>query len=501
MFNPKKTIKKVLLFNFLIFFVLVFSSMMNLDAYVRGDYMSTNEKWVFYVFSPPTDYTERTVTWGAAGTIVRLSSNGTEVIIVGYNSSTMVNVYDITGGQHKIIESFTINRMGEKHIYIPIGTYLKIAANNPISVLIRGGIMYSLVGSRIFYPSTDGGFAGKEFIIYVPGGTGWSHIAFGIESGSLIVYDKEGRIVKEARIKADSAISLPIVKEGVYRIVSTGRILIYSAGSGGGGSHIGANGFEICPSVLGGKIGREFFSFSPRLLIISQESSCKVRIIELEKGNVIAEKDLLPREVWFINGSIASITTSPTSNTPKPVKIESTGNIIVYSCTTAVPTGESDDMQWLSSGVAFIGIKPNEIITLYIPSQVILFSPETNAEVEIGGIKLFVKRGEYRDLPMSGSLTIRSNTTLLLQVISRISSEDIGTTASPNYIYVDDVRTFGSYLITPQSIFIEYPPPEKTKEEEDNTVLIMAGAIVIVVAFTITTVFFLRRRQAKNFKV
>ena len=475
---------------FFIFYLVISALAMSLPCKTVQNvnaYADTSE-WVYYGYSPSANYTEKDVEWGAAGTIVHLSSNGTKLTIVGYNDSTHVTIYDITGGQSKVIDSFTVDRMDEHSVLLPLEISFKVVSDNPIAVLIHGGIMYPLSASRLFYPSTDGGYAGKEFIFHaIVIGRGQGHYAYGIESGEITVYDRKGSVIKTLNVQANSTVSLPLLKEDVYRISSTGRIMVYSTGEG----------FDVCPSVLGGKIGKLFFSSSPRLLIISQEKPTKVRILEAGKGTVLAEKDLAPREAWFINRTIAPITVTSTSDAPKHVLIESTEDIVVYSATTAVPTGGgyTDGMRWIRCGISFIGIKPHEPATLYVVSRAIVFSPVANAQINIGGIKMTVKKGGYKELGASGILTLTSNATIIIQLISQVATENVGTPANPYFIGVIDMRNFGSYLMSPNSVSIEYPPPKKTEEGSNMTYFVAGGAAVAVIAAALVIIFLKKQKS------
>jgi len=450
------------------------------------------QEWVYYGFSPAANYTPIDVQWGSAGTILHLESNGTELTVVGYNDSTQVRVYDITGNQGNILKSFSVDRMKSHTMLMPLDTFFKVVSEKPVAALLHGGISYALSASRGFYPSTDGGFAGKEFIFHAvtmrvgAGGPYEGHSAYGVEQSQVTLYDHDGKAVRTFSVRANSTVSLPITKEDVYRITSTGRIMVYTPGGG----------FDLCPSTLGGKAGRLFYSFSPRLLIIAQERSARVELIEAEEGTEIAEKDLSPGEAWFVNRTIAAITITPTSDSPKHVLIRSTEDVVVYSATTSLPTGERyvDGMGWISNGISFLGVKPNQPVTVFVVSRAIVFSPEADAQVDVSGIRVTVEKGGYKDLGASGTVTLTSNSTLIVQVVSQVATRNVGTPANPFLVSIVDLTSFASYLISPQAVSVTYPPPKPAEEEGGRDYTLIIGVAAVAVAVAAAGILMIRKR-------
>lgn len=487
---PSRAVRKVFK---LCSILLLASAVLTLTGPVEGaSSQSDQEEWAYYGYSPAANYTPIDVEWGAAGTVVHLTSNGTSLTVVGYNDSTRVEIYDITGAS-RLLDSFTLDRMVSHTMLMPLDIYFKVVSDKPVAVLLHGGIMYELSASRLFYPSTDGGYAGKEFIFHaIAISRGQDHYAYGVEQSKLTLYDSEGKVVKTLNVPANGTARLPLIQEGVYRIISTGRVMVYSTGTG----------FDLCPSTLGGKVGRLFYSYSPRLVIIAQDKSASVRLVEAGRGTKIAEKDLSPGEAWFVNRTIAAITSTPTSDTPKHVLIQSTEDIEVYSATTSVPSagqeylpGYNDGMQWISSGVSFVGVKPNQPVTVFVVSRAVVFSPEADAHVNVGGIRVTVEKGGYKDLGASGILTLSSNATLIVQVVSQVATRNIGTPANPYNIGIVDLRNFGSYLISPQAVSVTYPPPKPAEEGGTPDYTLIGGAAAVAVAAAAAVVILILRKR------
>jgi hypothetical protein len=435
------------------------------EIYAQASNSISGEDWVYYGFSPPANYTPTSIEWGAAGTIVYLKRNGTTLMVVGYNDSTHVAVYDITGGRSDLFASFTVDRLGNYSLQIPLDIFFKIVSDKPIAALLYGGLMYDLSGSRLYYPSTDGGYAGKEFIFYsVPS----SHFIYGIEEGTATLYDQRGSVLKTLKVSANNTYNIPVVSDRVYRITSTGRILVGTT----------ASGFTITPSPFGGQIGTLFPSPSFSLVIVAQESSARVSLRELGTGVKLAEKDLSPRQAWFVNASMVP------SWGGKSFLVESTEDVLCYEGTTSVPTGYTDGIEWISNGISFLCIKPNKPTTLFVISRAIAFSPDGCAAVRVAGLTLNISRGFYRELP-PGLITVTSNSTLIVQVVSEVATLNIGTPANPFYVGITDLRNFGVYLMSSKTISIAYPPPKPSGRGLDY---IFIGGIVVAVVIAVAVV-------------
>ncbi|MBS7609915.1 hypothetical protein KEJ19_05030 [Candidatus Bathyarchaeota archaeon] len=194
--------------------------------------------------------------------------NGTAILdIVGYNDSTHVILYDISGTEPRIIETFVVNRMQHYNTTLPAKTYFKIVSDKPLYASMKGGGGYSFLpewgGVSVFYPSTDGGFAGKEFIflsdfsiagaIVYTGGPGPT--IYGIEDADVKVFDAEGNIIWQGNVKANQTLNQVKIPNNrrVYRIVSTGRIMFANWGAETFYTYV------AIPSPMGGFIGKYFF--------------------------------------------------------------------------------------------------------------------------------------------------------------------------------------------------------------------------------------------------
>jgi len=405
---------------------------------------SSDDEWVYYGFAPGINYTPPAII-----TREMVINNATWLTIVGYNDSTHVAVYDIAGGRNTVLGSFEVHRMKAHTVPLPIEgcfsieTFFKVVSDKPIAVLMSGGLG-EWSGANVFYPSTDGGYSGKEFIIvcarggYWEGGQDFDHAAFAIEDSTVEIRDNSDKVIRTLNIAANSSKRLGLVWKGIYRITSTGRILVSSwAGST----------FIACPSHMGGYVGRVFFSQSGQdvrsgstvLLILSQEGPAQVKVYDTSTGSLIVEKSLPPREMWFINRDVADLGGAR-------LKVQSNEEVTVYAGGTVVEEGALDTPALMDQGIVFSTVSADKPTTIFTPTQAYVFSPNSHAEINIDGSKMTVQRGSRRNIP-SGKITVMSNATVIIEAISMQPS----------------ISRFATYLLPASRLEVTYPPPKPSE--------------------------------------
>jgi len=457
-----------------------------------------NEEWVYYGFAPRANFSSF---YTPVGHVFTKSSGRNRVTVIGYNDSTRVTVYDLTGNKMKVIESFTIDRMkvhsvgfpNEKEANISIPVFFKVVSDKPVAVLLSSGSYnvseISVAGQSIYYPSTDGGFAGKEFIfLSVPATNihareGWDYAVYAIEDSVIEIRDKNDKLLKTITLPANSSKRLELFSNKIYRVKSTGRIIIGSWSSWS---------FTVCPSHMGGHVGRLFYANpyqtaligSPILLILAQEKPAHVKIFDMETESLLIEKDLQPREMWFINRKVKDLE-------GLRVKIESSENIIVYTGSTLVPENTPDTPGQIGSGVSFIIVKANQPTTIFSVSNAYVIAPIGNAEIRINGMRITLPKGSCKNIS-PGKITLTSNETVIVETISEVN---YFSEASTLYQFAG-LRGFATYLIPANRVELTYPPPKPSEAKGEgglNYTLIGGVAAVIVIAAAVLVI--LRKRS------
>lgn len=407
--------------------------------------------------------------------------NGTAILdIVGYNDSTHVMLYDISGVEPRIIESFVVNRMQLYNTTLPAKTYFKLVSDKPIYASIKGGGGYSFSadwsGPSVFYPSTDGGFAGKEFIfladfslagaLLYTGGPGPT--IYGVEDADVKIFDADGNIVWQGSVKANQTLNQVKIPNNrkVYRIVSTGRIMFANWGAETYYTYV------ALPSPMGGYTGKFFFGsqdaggrevVASHYLIINQGKSSNVEFWEthksgtLDPGSKAQTKSLGPYEEWLLNRGVPD---------NYNIMIRSNEDILIF---TANANRSNPSLFTMGPGVTFIGVRAGIPTALHIITRGIAFSPEANAEVKAGYMTFYISKGKYIELPR-GLITITSNATLLIEVM---------------HYWTDALNLYVTPLVPVSAVTITYPQPKKTGGGLDITLIggVAIAAIIMIIVF------------------
>ncbi len=97
--------------------------------------------------------------------------------LVGYNSSTRVDVYNVSAQPPKLIASLTVDRMELRTLKVPGETHLKVVADKPLHVSLHSN---SSFGGCAYYICTSGGFLGREYI-FAALPTEYKHVVFAVD--------------------------------------------------------------------------------------------------------------------------------------------------------------------------------------------------------------------------------------------------------------------------------------------------------------------------------
>ncbi|MFB0504082.1 MAG: hypothetical protein ACETWE_09630 [Candidatus Bathyarchaeia archaeon] len=418
--------------------------------------------------------------------------------IIGVNDSTTVSIYDL--GRKAPLVSFKVDRMQLHSWELANETYFKVVSDKPIAALLSGGGRVCAWGATqvramhaTFYPSTDGGFCGREFM-YIAAPTFLespqmnAYNIFAVEDAHVTIYDIEGEVTK-LEASANSFIKVSLKEGRVYRVVSTGRILV---------SGLDMECFSYLPSVTGGFVGRHFVG---SLLSIGRESfmvvamqDCEVHIWDLKRPawhmglfGPDLKKSLRAGEYWF-DSSIAGQT---------PLRIDSTGDTSVLMGAGGAnwgdpPLGNLSVPENLGDDVSFIGMKPGETLGFFAPTQAVIFSA-ADGFVTIDGIPVDMEEDEYR-IVLHGIHTITGNIPILVEVLG---SANTWASWDPHIRYGYD--NWCSYLVSVQSLEVAYPPaPSIGGFIEVVPFLAIGISVCIIVAAAFLFMKRRRRRLAKT---
>ena len=432
--------------------------------------LATDGEYVFYGYAPSTIVNYTTVEDG--NIVHNFTRFPASLNIVGINDTTYVDVYDLRSME--LLASKTINRMELWTVQLgsreTAGTipqaeeaYIKVVSDKLVAVHLGGGpgrpyhnpnVNLFVSGSLVFYPSTDGGFAGKEFIFMATHTTwggpeeGWEHDVyhiFGVEDGHVTVFEADGDKVTELDAAAGSFNKVSLNEGAVHRIVSTGRILV-----------VGLSDYcsKYLPSLTGGFVGKHFlgsvaprFEYHESILVVAHED-VDVSVYDATRpGLAIAllgpdvKKSLKAGEYWF----------DSTIRSGVPVRVDSTGRIsVLLGKGNAYWIPDNARIQDVGDDISIAGVRAGETLGFYAPTSAIIFATQ-DSTVEIDDMPIAMEQDEYYKL-LPGQHRVRADAPIIVEVL--------GEGMAPQYHpYGTTWCSWGGYLVSPQGLEVTYPEP------------------------------------------
>ncbi len=215
------------------------------------------------------------------------------VAVVGNHDGTTVQAYLLPEGT--LMESFRLDRLETKVLTVRNGSFFKLVADRPTSVFLVGGLNELKPAQTLwvstFYTSTQGGYVGKEFIFTALQGEvtavyviGFPHRVYALEESTVTVWTRNGSKTASFTLHANTAKELPFVPFEVYRLESTGNVMVQAAAQ---------EAPAFYPAVKGGFVGTLFYGaahpwsagggeFSQRWFALTAGEPADVTIVDLQ---------------------------------------------------------------------------------------------------------------------------------------------------------------------------------------------------------------------------
>jgi len=486
---------------------IVVVSMLVLAAYFAAEdslaIIDEEGEYVYYGYVPPTslslfpsDHNRSVEVYTDLASINMSTWQPPRIDIIGINDTTHVEIYNLT--DKTLMESLVVNRMQLHSLVLPNETYFKVVSDKIVAVGLSGGgrpkWSNTLSGGFVvFYPSTDGGFSGREFIFKAMPSS-WEptiyvverdvYHVFGVETSHVTIYDAHQDRVGEVDVQANSFKSVPLTSGEVYRVTSTGRILIEGAAM---------ETFKYLPSLTGGFVGQHFEGTVQNvaasgnfvsMMVIAQEES-EVSIYDMSKPSWLIslsgpdlKKRLAAGESWFISSTLAG----------KPVRIESTGDVTVLMGRGGWYWGTPGQLNItlpynLGDDISFIGATPGQTLSFYAPTEAIIFATQ-DVSITIDGVPTMMKKDERQNI-FSGQHTVSANATVIVEILG---SANIWSAAHQRIGF----DNWGTYIMPSQGLRVSYAPPPPIGGLGELVIYISVGAAVTVM---ILALLLFRRRK------
>jgi hypothetical protein len=441
------------------------------------------------------------------------------IAVVALNDATKVTIYDIA--EPKVLTEKTVNRFGVVELNVTKETYFKIIADKPIAAAIAGiefkpspGYPYHIADPQVpieyppdpwgagmtVYPSITGSPIGTEFILYAlhPINT-----VYALEPATVNVYDASGALVDSFKMPGNWANPLLLTRRHVYRVVTTGKVMIARWPQGYGAA-------TVLPDLeTGDLVGKSFIGRpGPSTVVewgkphttplhhfpapigayaIFAYEPATVSVYDLVSGELLATHKLNKSGEYIYNGGTVRTTGEGGSlkiveyigGAPlKDLKFSSTGLVSIWigACHQTSVYESNLDITGLGDDIWFAGGLEGKDFVFYAPSYAIVFAPQ-DVRIRIDDTERTVKADSYVRIS-AGFHRVVSDKVIIVQVVG------MG----------DGMTTWSQYLVSSPDI----PATRPTLLEAGNLMLIGGAATVVVVAAVIVFLRMKRKRASSS---
>jgi hypothetical protein len=341
--------------------------------------------------------------------------------IASWNDQTDVKVYNITAGE--LISHTILNSMEKHYVLLRNGTIFKVESDNPVHVLLLNyqsiplGNETSVPVPNTFYPATDGAYIGKEFVLLSSSDLQRRFVIFALEKSNVKITDEMGVTVKSLSLEPNSFERVLLQPWRIYKIESTGYVMVQSGDPGGRGSY--HYSFAI-PSVQGGFVGTDFYTVAATTINEVEDYGFRVSAIKAADFKVY---DLATKQIIF-EARVGDEDSVRFKVKAEAVKVESNAPISLafihdgyFFRTSQWP----DFGNWgYGAGVIFIGVKPNEYMPIYLPinstCEAYIFAGGS-ARVEVDDTAMIADADKPVLITQPGVHKIKSDSNIIIQVI------------------------------------------------------------------------------------
>jgi len=353
------------------------------------------------------------------------------VAVVGNHDDTRVKVYALPSGG--LVQELTVNRFEKALVPLPNGSFFKVTSDKVASVFLIGGwgMEQGLSSPTMFLTSVDGGYAGREFILLaLQSQAGLPYRVYALEDSEVTVYDANGSQVTAFRLSANQRRDLGLGSLRVYRLVSTGKVMLQEW----------TGGTCFYPSVGGGFLGRQFIGgafpteswqgYMPPAYVATGLEGSKLTIFDVEFKKKYDEKTL-----------------TASSNLTMQIKVR---DIVVESEKPIL-------LMYWGGGVTYAGLKAGQEAYVYLPTKVFatageayLFAyKETTVTVDDAALRL--APDEVLPLP-EGFHRLSTNENVLIELANWAAPSEIYAGTRTRIPAINRLSNFGACIPSAESL-------------------------------------------------
>jgi hypothetical protein len=335
--------------------------------------------------------------------------------------------------------SGSLNSMEKQLLLLNNGTTFKVVSDKVVSVLLLNYQQLPPAGAttgpvpHTFYTDVNGSYVGKEFVLmassYFYYYAGEVYTIFALEKATVTVTSEGGQVAWQGSLDANSYQYIVLNSFTVYKIESTGNIMVQSgtvpavADSGEGMGDVDC--FPV-PSAEGGFVGTFFLTVSVRTTTggwdptrdygfrISALENAHVQVYDLDTKKLIDDLTVTGGTGIAIRPLANAIAVE--SDNPITLSLIHNGSIEQSPPRAANKGGRYSSY---GDGVMFIGIRPNQETMVYLPTEAYVeayFFASNQTQLTIDGTAYTIQADSSYLYSLPGTHTVESNSSVVLQI-------------------------------------------------------------------------------------
>ena len=342
------------------------------------------------------------------------------IVVLAVKNDTHVKVYNLDNGS--LVSEATIDSLQRHYAVFKNGTFFKVETSELANVLLLnyGSVPNSNATSGplpvAFYQATDGAYVGKEFV-FMGSGLGYNldYLILALENAEVTVTRDDGDI-QQFSIAAN-AWEEPIWQPfRVYKVVSTGNIMIQSTRLPDAWGEVRT----LCvPSVEGGFVGKTFYSWSQKSWDPGESYGFRVSAAQdavITVWNLETKQQILTKVVQAGSGfGFKPQAPVIVVQSDQPVTLEYVHNGSLESVDGTGMYGA------YGSGVAYIGVKPDEDTPFYLPVdsyvEAYIFASE-ETDITLDSNDWTIGANSYYLITQPGTHVLRANGKLVIEILN-----------------------------------------------------------------------------------
>ena len=343
------------------------------------------------------------------------------VAVVGIVDGTHVKVYSMDNGS--LVSEATIDSMQKYYAVFRNGTSFRVETDKLASVYllnygsVPAGNATSGPLPTSFYQSTSGTYVGKEFILLGSGnGYGIGYAIFALENAEVTVTRNDSE-QQQYSIPVNTWKEMMWQPFRTYKIVSTGYIMIQS----GRPVDIWGDARTVfLPSAEGGFVGNTFYSWSQTSWDPTETYGFRASSVQEAKitvWNLETKQQILTTNIQAGSG----VSFKPSANaiivqSDQPVTLE-----YLHNGSIEHAQGHLGIYGAYGSGVAYLGVKPDEDTAFYLSVdsyvEAYIFASE-DTDITLDGNDWTIRAGTYSSLSTPGTHIIRANKNVVVETLN-----------------------------------------------------------------------------------